>query len=38
MYKHTKLLFYTISGPEAEPASYLMGTGNFFLRGTAAAL
>jgi len=24
-------LFYTISGPEAEPASYSMGTGGFFL-------
>jgi len=25
-------LFYTISGPEAEPASCLMGTAGFYLR------
>jgi len=30
--RDTKMLFYTTSGPEAEPASYLMGTAGFFLR------
>jgi len=30
LYKDTKLLFDTLSGPEAEPASYLVGTAGFF--------